>query len=230
MAKKVGSASQQEPEAGQATGISMADLGVTDGVGPANLPRLDPRPAALFIFHPERWMVSHGSVVPCLGRLAVEGGVGNVKVVDEKRGKLSLSTAIAEKQKRGWSVIPLDVDGPGTSYLQSPIPGVYLTRWETAHAGSSVVTSDGAGYVRWLCSLVDRGVVPKAPPYVLERMRSRVKSEIADLQDRVRTVPSVQTTLDRKLADLEVIDQELGSAPLTPLAQKPAGLGEHVSE
>lgn len=210
--------------------ISMADLGVTDGVGPSDLPRLEHRPAALLLFHPERWMVMHGSLVPMLGRLPVIGGVGNVKVVNEKTGKLSIAGAVTARAKHGWSVIALDVDGPGTSYLHSPLPGVYLTRWETANAGSTVVSTDGAGYVDWLRHLISRGKLPRAKPYVVEGMAARLRSEILDLQDKVRTVPSAQVQLDRSIRDLAVLERELGDVPLTPIAPKPTGLGDLVTE
>lgn len=217
----------EEPEGdpfGGGGGVSMTDLGVTDGVGPPDGPRLEPRPAALLMFHPERWYISEGRVVPLLGRMPVVGGVGNVKVVDKKRGKLSIANAVAQKQKRGWTVIPLDVDGPGTSYLHRAAPGVYLTRWETAHAGSSMVSADGAGYVRWLCSLIERGALPRAKPYVLEGLRGQLRQQILELQDRVRTVPSAQVDLDRKLADLGVVERELASHKPIPLPKRPAGL------
>lgn len=212
-------------DAGEAfSGVSMTDIGIADGVGPSDLPRLEPRPAALLMFHPERWAVMEGQVVPLLGRLPVVAGVGNVKLVNRKTGKVSITNAVAQKAKRGWVVLPTDVEGPGTSYLHRPVPGVYLTRWETAHAGSSIVTSDGPGYVRWLRSLIDRGILPRAKPYVVERLRLQIRQQLLELQDRVRTVPSAQVDLDRKLADLEVVERELASHKPIPLPQRPAGL------
>ena len=205
-------------------GVSLRDLGITDGVGPSDLPRLADRPAALIMVHPERWCVLHGTVVPLPGRLSVEGGVGNVKVTNPKRGTLSISLAVAIKQKRGWQVLMPDVDGPGTSYLHSPCPGVYLTRWETAHAGSSYVSADGPGFVRWLRSLITRGIVKPPKPYVLEKMKARIAQEILALQDKVRTVPSAQVELDRKLQDLAAIQREMEGTPLQPLPKAPATL------
>ena len=211
-------------------GISMRDLGVVDGIGSPDVPRLESRAAALFLFHPERWGVLEGQVVPLLGRMPIIAGVGNVKLVDAKRGLLSTSVAEHEKSKRGWTKIRLDVDGPGTSYLHSPLTGVYLTRWETAHAGSSVISHDTAGYVRWLRGLVATGKIPRAKPYVLEKIRAKTQRQILELQDKVRTVPSAQVDLDRKLADLAAIQRELGTMPLTPIAPKPTGLDGLVTE
>lgn len=218
------------PQEAAPVGVSMADLGITDGVGPSDLPRLGLRAPALFLFHPERWMVMEGEVVPLLGRLPIIAGVSNVKLTDARRGKTSISQAAAEKAKRGWVILLPDVEGPGTSYLHSPCPGAYLTRWETANAGSSIVTTDGPGYVRWLRGLIASGKLPKPKPYVIEKLRADLAREVLELKDKVRTVPSAQVDLDRKLSDLSAVERELGSAQLKPLAQRPAGLGDLVTE
>lgn len=210
------------PEQGVVPGLSMADLGIADGLGPADRPRLEPRPAALLMYHPERWCVSEGQVVPLLGRMPLIAGVGGVK--QARGGKINLDLARASSTKRGWTILPPDCEGPGTSYLHSPMPGVYLTRWETAHAGSSVVSFDGPGYAAWLRRLMASGRIPPPPPYVLERLRARIRQETLVLQDQVRTVPSVQVELDRRLSDLTAVERELDAVSLSPIPQRPAGL------
>ncbi len=211
-------------------GVSMRDLGVVDGVGSPDLPRLEARAAALYLFHPERWGVVEGQVVPLLGRMPIIAGVGNVKLVDQKRGLMSTTIAEAEKAKRGWTKIPINVDGPGTSYIHRPLPGVYLTRWETAHAGSAHVSHDTVGYVRWLRGLIASGKLPAPKPYVLEKLRAKLKRQVLELSDKVRTVPSAQVDLDQRLKDVAAVERELGGAPLTPLPAKPTGLDGLVTE
>jgi hypothetical protein len=232
--KKVNSGSQtpppqppsDEPAVAGLRGVSARDLGITDGVGPTEEPRLDPRPAALLMFHPERWAVLAGHVVPLLARMPVVAGVGNVRLRNRKTGELSITAARTEREKRGWVVLMPDFEAPGTgiSYLHTPCRGVYLTRWETAHAGSSIVSTDLPGYVRWLRDLIDRGLLPRPKPYVLERIAAQLRQQVLELQDRVRTVPSAQVDLDRKLADLAVVEVELGGRPLIPVPKRPAGL------
>lgn len=228
MAKSVGT--KKKPTEPASGGLSLRDLGVTDGVGRADLPRLEPRPAALLMVHPERWCVMKGEIIPLVGRLPIEGGVGNVRVVDPKTGALSISTAVSIKQKRGWQVLLPDVAGPGTSYLYEAAPGVYLTQWETAHAGSSRVSTDAAGYVQWMRSLIDSGTIQPPQPYVLEGMRQRVQTEVRELQDRVRTVPSAQVDLDAKLAELAVIDRAMKASTPRPVKKAPVTLDQVVAD
>lgn len=224
---------ESAPAASPVPGVSMRDLGVADGVASPELPRLDPRPPALILVHPERWTVLHGQVVPLVGRLPLVAGVGLVRSIrgrDGRPGGISIQDALARKRELGWREIPLDVDGPGTSYLHQPAPGVYLTTWETAHAGSSQITVDGPRFARWLRALISRRQIAAPAPYVLEGLRRRLQSQIAALQDQVRTVPSVQVQLDARLADLEVVERELRAVPLTPAPTRAAGLEELVRE
>jgi hypothetical protein len=219
------------PEAVVPTGgISARDLGIVDGIGSPNLPRLEPRAPAFFLFHPERWAILEGEVVPLLGRLPIIAGVGNVRIVDHRTGRLSTTQAETEKIKRGWVKIPLDVDGPGTSYLNSPMPGVYLTRWDTAHAGSSHVSFDNKTYVRWLLALIARGVLPGPPPYILEKLRRKLVRQISELADKVRTVPSAQVDLDSRAVDLKAVERELGKLQLSPLPARSTGLDGILTE
>ena len=222
MARTVGTAkAKDEPGV-----VQLRDLGVADGGGPTDLPALPPSPPALIMVHPERWGVLGGELAPLCGRLPIEGGVGNVRVVDMKRGTLSITHAIAIKERRGWRVLLPDVDGPGTSYLHSPAPGVYLTRWETAHPGSSAITTDLPGFVRWLKKHVRKGTIPDAKPYVIEGLLRRVRGEILRLQDQVRTVPSAQVDLDRALAERTVLERALAEHQPPAAPSKPVSIDD----
>lgn len=201
--------------AASATGpLGAAELGLGQAHQP-EAPRLTPRPAYLFLWHRERWQVLAGRVVPLLGQLVLQAGVGRVK--QRKDGTFDVSEALAHKAKRGWNLVPLDVDGPGTSYLWRPTRGVVLTRWEQPHAGSSVVTTDVEAYAAWCASLVDRRVVPEPAPYVLEAMLAAYEAERLRLADMAIAHPSARPDLQRVSAVVDVIRAELARRAPPPL-------------
>jgi hypothetical protein len=200
--------------------LTLGDLGVADGVAPAALPRLSGRRPFLFMYHPERWIVLLGVVVPHLGRLVLQDGLCGVTSTKARPGqpsKLLYQDALADRRKRGWMELPLDVDGPGTSYLHRPAPGVVLSRWERAHAGSSVVTSDLPGYVHWLDGLVSSGKLPRPLPYVLDALHSARQAEVLRLRDLVRVAPSVQPELEHAEAIVKTLAAALAAASTTPV-------------
>jgi hypothetical protein len=136
-----------------------------------------------------------------------------VSLVDQRRdGSWVLRDAIRAAEDRGWTVIPWDVDGPGTSYLRAVGQGAYLSRFETAHAGTSTTTGDEAGYAAWLVELRTRGVLPAFSRWALVRLRERISRDLAAAQDQLHAAPSVRPTLDRLAADLAAVEAELGSA------------------
>ena len=202
---------QAPPPVEVATGLSLADLGVSDGVATSEAPRIrEPRPGFVFLFHPERWFVSHGLVVPQLKRLVLQNALNGVR--QGENGRFSITTALADQQKRGWRALDPLVDGKA-SYVYRAAEGIYLSRWETAHAGSSTVTGDGKGYAEWLRGLVTSGKLPPPAPYVLEQLKDRLLGRTRRLQDQVRTVPSVQVDLDAALASLTAVERELAGGP-----------------
>jgi hypothetical protein len=185
-----------------------------DGVEGARAPKLGPRAPALLRYHPERWGVIEGQVVPICAHVHLRAGVHRVR--QRKDGTFLRREAEADWEERGWRIIPHDVDG--RSYLRELAPGHYGTRWEQAHAGSTRVTSDTAGYARWLRSLIASGKVDRPQPYVLEALAAKFRHEVGDLSDRVRAIPSLQPLLDRARADLAAVEAEIDatSAPAAP--------------
>lgn len=198
--------------------ITMADLGIADGGGEVARPRLQPTPAFLFLFHPERWTVLHGLVVPALKKLFLRNGVNRVRQLND--GRYVLSEALALQAKRGWKPLDPMIDGEA-AYLYEATDGVWLSRWETAHAGSSKVTAKGLEYAQWLRKLIAERRISPPEPYALEELRNGLQSEIARLQDQVRSVPSVQIDLDAKLASLAALESELGDRTPKPIAKRP---------
>lgn len=168
-------------------------------------PRLGKRAPFLFKYHPERWTVVGGKAIPQLGALKLIPGVESVRATRE--GKLVKGQAQAIQEEQGWLIIPVDVDGPGTSYLHEAAPGVFLSRWERAFPSSSHVEVDEKGYAAWVEGLFDRGVLPPPEPYVLERLRTKVQRDLDDVADRVAGTPSNQPLVDRLRSDLEAIER-----------------------
>lgn len=173
----------------------------------ANHPRLTQRPPFLLTYHPERWTVMHGHVVPLFGSLKLQAGVNRIKVTRD--GRFSKLEAQAALEEQGWTVIPPDVDGPGTSYLVQAAPGVFVSRWEKTFPGSQHVEVDEVGYAKWCRSLIDRNVIPRPQTYVLELLRAKRQREHDDLADKVATSPSLRANVAKCAEDLKAIDAEL---------------------
>ena len=166
-------------------------------------PRLSTRPPVLLMAHPERWTVLDGVVVPQLGKFPLQAGIG--RVTQLRDGRYSMLEGKAALESQGWTIIPVDVDGPGTSYLREVAPGVYVTAWEQTFAGSAHIEPDLAGYVAWLSGLMERGVLAPPAPYVLELLHAKKQREHDDLADRVQSVPSLRAAVNRLAADLAAI-------------------------
>jgi hypothetical protein len=128
-----------------------------------------PPPAFLFKYHPRRWQVLLGEVVPMLGRTSLRNGCNGVEV--RRDGSFDLTNAKADSRSQGWTDIPWDVDGPGTAYIQE-IQGGWYTQFEKLYPGATSPDTDTEGYVAWLRSLVDRKIIPEPPLSVLDKLRT----------------------------------------------------------
>lgn len=184
-------------------------------------PKVEESPPFLFTHHHEAYTVQGGEVIPRLGKLKLLPGVNGVEE-DPKTGRIIAGAAINEAREKGLVIIPHDVDGPGTTYLCRPkgCPGVHLSRFEKVYPGSSKIDCDEAAYVEWCRSLVQRGLVPAAPAYILERMRADLIRQLEDLEDK-RGVDSIRKRLAR---DLDAVERELAALPVDdePLDVEPA--------
>lgn len=129
-----------------------------------------PRGAFLLRFHPQRWALMDGDILPVLGTLKTEDlGVNGV----DKAG--NIDEAVMASQKNGWVILPWDVLGRGREYIRATdCQGgrYYHTQWEIPqHSGDRVLASktDSAGYYAFLRELIARGIVPAPDPAVLEQ-------------------------------------------------------------
>jgi len=180
-----------------------------------------------------------GRVIPLLGKLKLMGGVNRVRqiteVIDGKRVERTLAKeAIAHSEEQGWITIPLDVDGPGTSYLQRPktAPQVVISRFERVYPGSAVIDCDEEPYVEWCRSLIDRGIIPPPPMYVLEGLRASVAKDLGEAANKLPAVPSLAPLVDRLTADLEAIDAEIAGrkASAAPAEVEELGVADLVED
>lgn len=179
-------------------------------------PILGYRPPFLLQWHPNRWhLVEHptkGFVLsPQLGSLQLVNGVSLVKM--DRSGAFDVRDATHEKTKRGWTTIPHDVDGPGTTYLAEPVPGVFVSRWEKPYSGSTHVATDTAGYLDWLAGLVARGVIARPGVPVVERLLRSAEEDLNAAVDVAQDgKPSALRHRERAAARVDVLRQELDAA------------------
>lgn len=182
---------------------------VGDGEVQAAMPQLEPRHPRLLTTHPKRWGVIAGRVVPLCGSLHLRPGVHMIR--QRTDGRYMAREAQADLTEKGWTIIPEDVDGPGTSYVREVIPGTWLLSWEHEHPGSDHVSSDTDGYAEWLDGLVKAGKIPGPQPYVLDALAAKMRHQLGELRDLVRAHPSRQPELDRCEADLAALEARIGA-------------------
>lgn len=169
-----------------------------------------PMPPFYLAIHPLRWIVMAGQVIPAARTMSLRPGVGGVD--SDQAGRPRPSTALAEAEEQGWTVIPWDVQGPGTSYLRRvKATGGWITKWMTLHPGTDEITVDEEGYAAFWAKLIADGQIDPPAPWVLDRMASAIRKSIEDEQKRVGQVESVR--LGQLKAQLDAVLAARTSAP-----------------
>jgi hypothetical protein len=171
--------------------------------GRSNLPvLLTNRPMFVFLFHPKRWGVLLGSVVPLLKELRFVDDP-NVDPDDER----------AKWRKRGWVEIPWNVRGDGTNYMvehDGPMGTmVYLSEFETPHRGSRVVVPNQGAYVEFLVWLKDNQMIAEPEIYILEDLKDRALKRFEDYAGKAHANPKVQSLADKARADMDALGREI---------------------
>jgi hypothetical protein len=165
-----------------------------------------------FASHPERWFVNGGeldggsplpfAVLPGLSKLSATPGANGVSTVQGRDGMQSVRMveAFAGAEQRGMTILPHDIDGPGTTYLRAYQVGevqnrktlriypVYhwVTRFETAFPRSEQIVSDQRGFTLWLRGLILAGRIPGPSVPVLERLRATTLQQLQQAQSAER--------------------------------------------
>jgi hypothetical protein len=202
MAKAKIPSEQAATETPQAQGNYTPEL----ATGGAQAP--DPRvqsPGWLWQWHREAWEVSDGHLVPRLSRLLLQAGVAGV---EKKNGKLHIRQTIAARADRGWNVIPLDVAGPGTSYLKQHSASCILPYWLRVYPGSDVIECDKEAFYAWVKPLIGK-VIPLPERYVLERLRARLDRDRKGHENKARMSPAAAEDATKIESAIAIVDAAL---------------------
>jgi hypothetical protein len=166
-----------------------------------------PSPPFYLATHPNRWCVMGGQVVPLARQMMLRPGSGGIDA--DGAGRPKPSTAIAEAEEQGWTVIPWDVLGRGTSYLRRvQSTGGWITRWTTLHPGAEDISVDEEGYAAFWRNLIDTGRLDGPAPWVLEKVASAIRKSLeAETRKGAKTRRAAE--LEERLA---VVDAERARA------------------
>lgn len=149
------------------------------------LPFIDASPRFVLGYHPERWMVLDGRLVPSLAKTPLVAGVNHVEI--DRNGRIQFARRRAQMEEGGWTVIPFEWAPDGVSYLQvvdtrpdgtKTVAEAWLSVWESVDAGAKATTPDDAAYADWLRSLVDEKKLPECRINVALRMRDAVMEKL----------------------------------------------------
>lgn len=201
---------------------------------PVNLPNIAGRaaqtearaqvvPAAAFYFawHPRRFHVMQGMLVPSLRKIGFKPGTNGVDV--NRAGQADPTFAVAQAEQKGWTIIPWQVDGPNTAYLYEA-QGGWLSRWETLYPGAIKPEADEPGYAKWCQSLLERGIVDEPRMSVLSALADEYTELLTrSASTKIGLVPMYQARLDVVNAYMEKRQRELAAGGA--IAAKP-GLPE----
>jgi hypothetical protein len=148
----------------------------TSATGSAH-PHIDASAMYVWTFHPERWLVMAGELVPDLQRFVLENGVNRVEV--DKAGRIHFAEARARLEREGRTVIPYEWAPDGESYLNAidTRPGggpavvtTYISVFESVDVGGRATTCDEEAFAAWLAELVKAGRIPKCTANVARRL------------------------------------------------------------
>lgn len=147
-----------------------APLTMTSATGVV-LPFLDLAPMFALTFHPARWMVLAGKLVPSLQKVPLLPGINRVEETRDREGRarFDLSTLRAKLEREGRILIPWEW-GPDGSYVRvmetqpdggATVRETHVSAWEDAEPGARETATDLEGYVEWLEELIATGRLPK---------------------------------------------------------------------
>lgn len=193
------------------------------------LPVVDAKPEFFLAFHPDRWMVHAGQLIPDLLQKRIIAGVSGVRRLRD--GRLSTSGMRTRLEDQGYYILPHSL-GPGGSYMcrvwvdpqgrGRQRVAHYVTAWERLYPGSRRVDSDERAYAEWCLSLVAQGVIPACPPHIARRMHDQAVGRLARLEERAAkgvtaVIPAIEATRGEIAAIEEVLEAAVGE-PVDPEA------------
>lgn len=159
-----------------------------------------PRSPFVFAWHPRRWTVLDGRVVPLLAQFSMEAGKHGLEAL--RSGKISRSYFRENLATRGYT----EIDPEQVEYLDELAPGVWGASWERLTPSGQIV-SDRAAYLDWLESLMAQGVVPRPDAGVIDDLLSMKRQERQHLAGK----PGVEhftAAMDAEIQALERAQRE----------------------
>lgn len=149
-------------------------------------PWIEVSPMFMFTFHPARYTVIDGKVVPQLGEQVLVDGVNQVQV--SKKGRVNFVRARSHVEQDGWKFLPFEWGPGGESYLQAiqTRPGgskgdpqtAYVSVFSSAYAGDPKVYPDERAYAEWLLELMADGRIPQPRPHKVRAMLEESKRKL----------------------------------------------------
>jgi hypothetical protein len=145
-------------------------------------------PQFIWIFHPRRWQVIGGRLVPALSIQQMKAGVNGIAIRD---GKVLFANVRAKLETQGRRVIPYEWAPDGESYMnvvetkpggRDEIAEAWISVFETATVGSAKTETDQEAYAAWLDSLVSSGKLPPCPYDVAATLLTKAKKKLAIAQ------------------------------------------------
>jgi len=154
-----------------------------------------------------RWDVHGDRIMPVVGRFALVPGVNGVD--EDRHGRPIVSSAIANRRDRGWTVIPAEwyQDEEGVGYVQAiPVRGgvAHCTIWDMLFPGSSKMRTDLDGMADWLDGLIAAGKIPAPSMAALEDLVEKLERELAKHLNLQRRDAKYTAAAERSAARLEV--------------------------
>jgi len=149
-------------------------------------PWVDESEAFILKFHPARWTIMAGRLVPSLGQDRLAPGINMVS--KSRDGRVSFAACRAKMEESGWSYIPYEWGPDGESYLQAidtrprgarETRTAHMTVWDSAYAGDPRVYPDEEAYSAWLAGLIKDGKIPACPPQIARRMLEKARGKLA---------------------------------------------------
>lgn len=174
-------------------------------------PWIPATPQFVYTYHPARWTVIDGRVVPQLGQQVLVDGVNGVEIT--AGGRVRFSRCRAQIEDRGWQMVPYEWGPGGESYLaavdtrpngEGDVQTAYIPVWASAYAGDDRVYPDEATYADWLVSLIEDGKLPSPKPHQLRRMLETSKKKLATASSKGMDVRS-----EALKAEVEAIEKAL---------------------
>ena len=154
-------------------------------------PYLEVTPPFYLVFHPNRWTVLDGKLVPALQRVPLAAGVNGIEV--DGGGRIRFARVRAQLESEGRMVVPYDWAPDGESYLQcldtrpngsKDVAETWITVFETAGAGARKTSPGEAAYAAWLTKLISDGKLSTCPLAIanekLDRASDRLEVARAD--------------------------------------------------